>query len=73
MCAEVLVCVSTFLEMTNICNACATTHVQQCVCLTLCLCAENLCVCAVCENRVRAHSLEGALGTTFRGPLQIRE
>ena len=29
MSAEVLVCVRTFLEITNICNTCATTHMQQ--------------------------------------------
>ena len=49
-------CVRTFLEMTNIYYICATTHVQQYVYATICLCAVNLCVCAVSESCVRAHS-----------------
>ena len=63
------VCVRTFLEMTNICNTCEITHVQQCVCSTICLCAVNLCVCAVSESCEGAHSLEGALSTTPGTPL----
>ena len=45
--------------MTNICDICATTHVQQHVCATICLRAVNLWVCAVSESCVRAHKLRG--------------
>ena len=38
---------------------------QQYVCATTCLCAPNLCVCAVSEICVRAHSLEGTLTLTL--------
>ena len=50
-----------FSEMTDICNICATTPVQQYVYASIYLCAVNLCVCVVFESYVRAHSLEGAL------------
>ena len=42
--------------MTNICKISATAHVQQYVCATICLCAVNLCVCAISESCVRAHA-----------------
>ena len=38
---------------------------QQYDCASLCLCAANLCVCAVSEICVRAHSLERTLYLSF--------
>ena len=38
LCAQIFWCVRTFLQMTSIC---ATTHLQQYVCATICLCAVS--------------------------------
>ena len=69
LCAQKFWCVRTFLEMTNICNVRATTHVQHYVCATICLCAINLCVCADSESwcaRTRAQ-LRGSTGGQCTG------